>query len=132
MVEKKPLLTMVKLRTIDDGSQSLTDGSRALLDTLTMLCSFRTVEDLASFLFSPMFAELIGEDESWLVFEIGIYLDHTKTIELIPSKKEMLLADVQGSEVFENNIQIIESESEAVEMLSKWHLAVFNPTNRFE
>jgi hypothetical protein len=132
MVEEKPLLTMVKLRTIDNVSHSLSDESRALLDTLTMLCSFKTAEDLASFLFSPMFALLIGEGGPWVVFEIGIYLDHTKTIELIPSKKEMLLADVQASGVFEGHVQTIQTEGEAVRMLAKWHTAVFVPENRFE
>ena len=55
MEDEKPLLTVVKSRMVDDANPPLEPAEQALLDTLSMLCSFHTTEDLASFLCSPMF-----------------------------------------------------------------------------
>ena len=78
-MEESPVLTMTKSRVIDEQPE-LTPESAQLLDTLSGLCSFHTCEDLTSFLFTEMFRNLVGRGEPWVVFEIGIYLDHTKTV----------------------------------------------------
>ena len=74
------MFTMVKSTTDGDAPQELSEKSQGLLETLTMLCSFYSAEDLARFLFTPKFTELARQDEVWLGFEIGLYVDHTKTL----------------------------------------------------
>ena len=72
-MEDMPLLTMTKSRIVGIQPRLITK-SEALLDTLSGLCSFHTTEDLASFLFTEMFRELVGEGEPWIIFEIGVYI----------------------------------------------------------
>ena len=92
VMEELPLLTMTKSRIV--GVQpNISQESQALLETLSGLCSFHTCEDLASFLFTEMFRDLVGEGEPWIIFEIGVYKDHTKTIESIPVHDGITLAD---------------------------------------
>ena len=67
-MEKLPLLTMTKSRIIGD-QPTLSNESQALLDTLSGLCSFHTPEDLASFLFTDMFRNLVGAGESWIILK---------------------------------------------------------------
>jgi len=119
-MEDMPLLTMTKSRIV--GIQpSLIPKSEALLDTLSGLCSFHTTEDLASFLFTEMFRELVGEGEPWIIFEIGVYKDHTKTLELIPVYDGMTLADGFMTGGIPDNISIVKSESECSQALLNWH-----------
>ena len=119
-MEDMPLLTMTKSRIV--GIQpSLIPKSEALLDTLSGLCSFHTTEDLASFLFTEMFRELVGEGEPWIIFEIGVYKDHTKTLELIPVYDGMTLADGFMTGGIPDNMSIVKSESECSQALLNWH-----------
>ena len=77
-----PMFTMVKSQTLGEPPAALSEKSQGLLETLSMLCSFHTAEDLASFLYSPMFVELAQQGEVWLGFEIGLYVDHAKILDL--------------------------------------------------
>ena len=119
-MEDMPLLTMTKSRIVGD-QPSLLPKSKALLDTLTGLCSFHTTEDLASFLFTKMFKELVGEGEPWVIFEIGVYKDHTKTLELIPVHDGITLADGSLAGGIPGNISIVKSESDCSQALLNWH-----------
>ena len=76
MGEELPLLTMVKSKEINEVPDELTEQSIGLLGTLTSLCSFYSVEDFVSFIFSEKFIKIIDYDDPWVVFEIGLYLDH--------------------------------------------------------
>lgn len=119
-MEDMPLLTMTKSRIV--GIQpSLVPKSEALLETLSGLCSFHTTEDLASFLFTEMFRELVGEGEPWIVFEIGVYKNHTKTLELIPVHDGITLADGSLAGGIPGNISIVKSESDCSQALLNWH-----------
>lgn len=119
-MEDMPLLTMTKSRIV--GIQpSFTSKSEALLDTLSSLCSFHTTEDLASFLFTEMFRELVGKGEPWIIFEIGVYKDHTKILELIPVHDGVTLADGSMTGGIPDNISIVKSESECSQALLNWH-----------
>lgn len=131
MHEGKPLLTVVKSRIIDDPSPPLMPKDEGLLQTLSMLCSFHTTEDLASFLFSPMFLSLTENRPPFVVFEIGVYLDHTKTLELICSQEGVIFADVNASGAFENNIHRVEGEEDASKQLAHWHAMVYDEKQRF-
>ena len=124
-MEELPLLTMTKSRIVGEVPD-LSAKSQALLDTLSGLCSFHTTEDLASFLFTDMFRELIGFGEPWIIFEIGVYKEHTKTIESIPVHDGITLADGAMTGSIEGNVTIAKSQSECDSILSNWHNHVIN------
>ena len=119
MMEDLPLLTMTKSRIVGEQPK-LSDASTALLDTLSTLCSFHSCEDLASFLFTDMFRDLVGEGEPWIIFEIGVYKDHTKTIESIPVHDGITLADGAMTGGITDNITVVKSQAECSEILSFW------------
>ena len=125
IMEENPLLTMTKSRIVGD-QPNLSPKDQALLDTLSGLCSFHTSEDLASFLFTDMFRNLVGADEPWIIFEIGVYSDHVKTIELIPVHDGVTLADGAMTGAIENNVAIVKSESDCSTILSNWYNHVAN------
>ena len=118
-MEKLPLLTMTKSRIIGD-QPTLSNESQALLDTLSGLCSFHTPEDLASFLFTDMFRNLVGAGDSWIIFEIGVYKDHTKTVECIPVHDGITLADGAMTGGIPDNVAIIKLELDCSNTLSNW------------
>ena len=132
MEEKKPLLTLVKSRFVDDPTPALEVQEAGLIETLSMLCSFHTAEDLASFLYSEMFQGLVARRPPFIVFEIGVYLDHTKTLELIASEDGVLFADGQASGAFVDNIHKTENEQDAAKQLSHWHGVVYTSTGRYD
>ena len=98
-MDKLPLLTMTKSRILSDIPQ-LSEESMNLLNTLSGLCSFYTVGDIASFIFSAKFLDLIHSSESWIMFEIGVYKNHNLTLDLIPTNQYFILADSQKKEGF--------------------------------
>ena len=124
-MEELPLLTMTKSRIVGEVPD-LSAKSQALLDTLSGLCSFHTIEDLASFLFTDMFRDLIGFGEPWIIFEIGVYKEHTKTIESIPVHDGITLADGAMTGGIEGNLAIAKSQSECDSILSNWYNHVIN------
>jgi hypothetical protein len=56
--------------------------------------------------------------------ELGIYKDHTKTVELIPSKEEFVIADAGQSGVFENNLWRGLTAEDVVVAVNRWIGAV--------
>jgi len=98
-----PLLTMVKKQILAEKPPLSVDDEQ-LETTLCMLCSFYSLDDMMSFISSEKFRSLALREEAWIGFEIGVYKDHTKTVEFIPSAKEFILADSLMSGVFENNV----------------------------
>ena len=114
-----PLLTMTKSRVIDEIPE-LSKKSTALLHTLSSLCSFHTCEDLASFLFSDMFRELVSAPHPWVIFEIGIYKNHSIVIEAIPIENGIKLADAFMTGLIPGNVSDISSELECSQILNNW------------
>ena len=131
MEESKPLLTLVKSRFVDEATPALEPQEVGLLETLSMLCSFHTAADMASFLYSDMFQGLIGRRPPFIVFEIGVYLDHTKTLELIASEDGLLFADGKGSGAFVDNVHKVTNEQDAAQQLANWHRVVYTSTGRY-
>jgi hypothetical protein len=131
MGENLPLLTMVKSREIDEIPGGLSDDSFILLDTLNSLCSFYSVDDFINFIFSDKFKDLVNYPTPWIVFEIGMYLDHQKNMQLIASKNKILLVDNVGcgwnNGTFESDI-----EQDISREMKSWCELVFNPNSRFE
>ena len=119
-MEKLPLLTMTKSRIVGDRP-SFSEESQALLETLSSLCSFHTTDDLASFLFTDKFRNLVGLGAPWIIFEIGVYKNHTKTIEVIPVHDGITLADGSITGGIPDNISIVKSEAKCSKVLLNWH-----------
>lgn len=127
-----PMFTMVKSQTLGETPEALSEQSQGLLETLSMLCSFHTAEDLASFLYAPMFVELAQQGEVWLEFEIGLYVDHAKILSLIPSEKEIVFADNASTGVFEGSLHRCSGKEDAAARLNQWYSVVHSPESRFE
>ena len=124
-MSERPLLTMTKSRIIAQ-QPDLEPQSLGLLDTLSTLCSFYTCEDLASFLFSDIFRNVAGDDEPWIIFEIGIYAEHTKTVELIPVHDGVMIADGSMTGGIPNHVIVIKSEQDCSDTLATWYNHIMN------
>ena len=103
MVETNtPVLTLV-IKSIDsEGVAKLEEEIQGLIGTLSMLCSFLSVKDFCSFIFSEKFKQLTMQ-ELEIVFEVGIYSRHEITLQLSASDDGVILNDLSGQNCFENN-----------------------------
>lgn len=118
-----PLLTMVKAETLAVPPEF--DEVAANLDrTLTMLCSFLSLDDFMSFLASMPFTSYARTDEPWVMFEVGLYIDHTKTLQLIPKQASMTLVDPSMTGVFEDDIIDCDDENALKSALNTWLSAI--------
>ena len=132
MADDSQKFTMVKSQEIRDIPTDLSEKSRGLLNTLSMLCSFHSSEDLASFLHSEMFNDLTRQGEVWIGFEIGLYVDHTKTFDVFPSQKELVFADNSATGAFPENLHRCTDEEKTAEQLERWFSLVHSPDARFK
>ena len=130
--QQRPLLTLCKSTIIDGVPEWIDEKSLALMETLSGLCSFYNANDLAAFLFSEMFDSLVGNDEPWIIFELGIFKDHKKMIEVIAVQGNITLADSQSSGVFDNDIVVCNTSSEAEIAIMRWHDFVYDESGRFQ
>ena len=120
-----PLITLVIKSQNNDGVDLLADNEKSLLDTLSMLCSFLSVKDFCSFIFSDKFSNLTKYDLD-LVFEIGLYANHELTLELSLKKGKMRIDDLIDQGCFENN-SFEFSISEELEIgINNWLTYIFN------
>ena len=131
MGDNLPLLTMVKSREIDDKPVSLSEESKNLLNTLSSLCSFYTVDDFVVFIFSKKFKNLVESPSPWMIFEIGMYLDHQKNMQLIVSSDKIMLVDNVGCG-WNNGTFESSDEKEISREMKSWCEMVFEPNSRFE
>ena len=118
-----PLITLVKREEIA-GRPSLSEEDLALETTLSMLCSFLTLEDFISFLSTPMFASYAQRDKPWVVFEIGLYQNHTKTLQLYPEPNRLTVTDEAATGVLDQNVWNGQADAELVGLLRSWVGAV--------
>jgi hypothetical protein len=119
MVDEVPLVTLVKQRELD-ARPDLHAASQALESTLSMLCSFLSLEDLCSFLRSDPFTALARHPTPWVAFELGLYLDHTKTLQLIPEAGCLTLADDAMTGAMDGHVWQGEPDNAMLEVLSRW------------
>ena len=131
MGDNLPLLTMVKSREIDDKPVSLSEESKNLLNSLSSLCSFYTVDDFVGFIFSKKFKNLVESPSPCVVFEIGMYLDHQKNMQLIVSSDKIMLVDNVGCG-WNNGTFESSDEKEISREMKSWCEMVFEPNSRFE
>jgi len=125
MSDGTPLVTLVKAREID-ARPMLTKRDEALEQTLTMLCSFLSTEDLVSFLASSGFRELARQASPWLVFELGLYKDHTKTLQLVPEAAHITLADAAMTGVLDDHVWHGQPDAAMATLLEAWVATVAN------
>ena len=122
---KLPLLTMTKSRLLSEIPE-LNRESNVLLDTLSGLCSFYSVSDLASFLFSKKFCDLVECKDPWIMFEIGVYINHNLTLDLIPDGEKLILIDSQGNRGLNSDSVEIISEVNFTDVMTDWLERVIN------
>jgi len=87
-----PQLTLVIKSKAVGFSEIINGDDNNLIQTLSMLCSFYTVDDLCSFLYSDKFQSMDHELYQ-LVFEMGLYSDHQITLDIIPRGNSMTLGN---------------------------------------
>ena len=119
MAEEVPLLTLVKREEIA-SRPPLSAEDLALENTLSMLCSFWSLEDFISFLSSPMFESYARHDEPWVVFEIGLYRDHTKTLQLYPERERLTVTDEAMTGALDQHVWKGQADGALLHLLKTW------------
>ena len=76
--------------------------------------------------FSDIFRNLVTADEPWIIFEIGIYAEHTKTVELIPVHDGITIADGSMTGGIPNHVIVIKSEQDCSDTLATWYNHIMN------
>ena len=120
-----PLITLVIKSQNNDGLGLLDDNEKSLLDTLSMLCSFLSVKDFCSFIFSDKFSSLTKYDLD-LLFEVGLYANHEITLELSITKGKMKIDDLIGKGCFDNNSFDFSIFEELENGINRWLTCNFN------
>lgn len=112
-----PLLTLV-IKSIDtDRFDGLNEDNKSLVNTLSMLCSFMSIDDFVSFIYSPKFVNLINT-EIPVKFEIGLYTQHEIILDMIVEDNLITLTDCRN----QNYLQVGEccSKEDLFSSLNAW------------
>ena len=120
-----PLITLVIKSQNNNRLDQLADDEKSLLDTLSMLCSFLSVKDFCSFIFSDKLSSLTKYDLD-LVFEIGLYANHEITLELGITKEKMRIDDLIDQSCFDNNSFEFSTFEELENGINRWLTCIFN------
>ena len=120
-----PLITLVIKSQNNNRLDQLADDEKSLLDTLSMLCSFLSVKDFCSFIFSDKLSSLTKYDLD-LVFEIGLYANHEITLELGITKEKMRIDDLIDQGCFDNNSFEFSTFEELENGINRWLTCIFN------
>ena len=102
---------------------SLSNNQQMLIGTLSMLCSFLSVKDFCSFVFSKKFDDLMECDLD-LIFEIGLYTNHEVTLQLSESDGCLAITDLLGYDCFENGRVECTSDTDFESAINIWLSAV--------
>ena len=120
MVETNtPILTLVIKSIENEKIGQLEEEVQGLISTLSMLCSFLSVKDFCSFIFSEKF-ELLTKQDVGVVFEIGIYAQHEVTLELSSNSGGVKLSDLINQNCFENDYVICSNINDLESCLVSW------------
>ena len=120
MVETNtPILTLVIKSIENEKIGQLEEEVQGLISTLSMLCSFLSVKDFCSFIFSEKF-ELLTKQDVGVVFEIGIYAQHEVTLELSSNSEGVKLNDLINQNCFENDYVICSNINDLESCLVSW------------
>lgn len=120
MVETNtPVLTLVIKSIESEGVTKLEEEVQELVGTLSMLCSFLSVKDFCSFIFSEKFKQLAMQ-ELEVIFEVGIYSRHEVTLQLSSSVDGVILNDLIGQNCFENDLVICSTMDDLETIIVSW------------
>jgi len=122
--EGTPLLTMV-IKSPNDAVASINEQFTPLVNTLSMLCSFLSVDDFCSFIFSEKFIQL-NKQNIGFVFEVGIYSNHEKTLELICDNNEIILKDLLNQSCFDGDLINCSNKEDLQSNLNLWLSLIFS------
>tara|TARA_B100002052_G_scaffold62610_1_gene55708 strand:+ start:4804 stop:5178 length:375 start_codon:yes stop_codon:yes gene_type:complete len=114
-----PVLTLVIKSIESEGVTKLEEEVQELVGTLSMLCSFLSVKDFCSFIFSEKFKQLTMQ-ELEIVFEVGIYSRHEITLQLSASVDGVILNDLIGQNCFENDLVICSTMDDLEAIIVSW------------
>ena len=105
-----PLVTLV-IKSLDRKKvESLSESQKMLVGNLSMLCSFLSVKDFCSFVFSDKFDDLVKCDLN-LSFEIGLYTNHEVTLQLTINNGWLIIEDLFGDGYIDNRrIECVSSD----------------------
>lgn len=114
-----PLITLV-IKSLDHKKvESLSDSQKMLVGTLSMLCSFLSVKDFCSFVFSEKFDDLIECDLN-LSFEIGLYTNHEVTLQLTINNGRLIIEDLLGDGYIDDSRIECVSSDDFEATISNW------------
>lgn len=119
-----PLITMV-IKSLDaERANTLSEENKSLINTLSMLCSFMSIEDFVAFVYSSKFVSLIGTDIG-LQFEIGQYSNHEVILGMVVTNNSVVLTNCQN----QNYLETTEcwKKEELLFSLNQWIMRSLNP-----
>ena len=120
-----PLVTLV-IKSLDHKKvESLSDSQKMLVETLSMLCSFLSVKDFCSFIFSEKFDDLIECDLN-LSFEIGLYTNHEVTLQLTIDNELLIIEDLHGDGYIDDSRIECVSSDDFEATISNWLAAALS------
>ena len=120
-----PLVTLV-IKSLDHKKvESLSDSQKMLVETLSMLCSFLSVKDFCSFIFSEKFDDLIECDLN-LSFEIGLYTNHEVTLQLTIDNERLIIEDLHGDGYIDDSRIECVSSDDFEATISNWLAAALS------
>ena len=96
-----------------------------LVGTLSMLCSFLSVKDFCSFIFSEKFDDLIECDLN-LSFEIGLYTNHEVTLQLTINNGRLIIEDLLGDGYIDDSRIECVSSDDFEATISNWVASAFS------
>ena len=120
-----PLVTLV-IKSLDHKKvESLSDSQKMLVGTLSMLCSFLSVKDFCSFVFSEKFDDLIECDLNFS-FEIGLYTNHEVTLQLTINNGRLIIEDLLGDGYIDDSRIECVSSDDFEATISNWVASAFS------
>ncbi len=67
-----------------------------------------------------MFQNYAQHEEMWVSLEIGLYVDHTKTLQLYPEHHDLTIADEAMTGAFEEHLWKGQADGALVAALARW------------
>lgn len=119
------LLTLIIKNRKEIDSQLFSEEMGDLLDALSMLCSFYSSSDFASFIFSEKFLNLTNIDKK-IIFEIGIYFEDKKTLQLTSDGENIVLSDLINQNLFSGNCVVCQNSEYFEAKINEWLATVLN------
>lgn len=107
----------------DEHVKTLTEENKNLINTLSMLCSFMSIGDFITFVYSSKLVNLI-ETKIAIEFEIGLYSNHEIILDMVVTNNSVTLTDCQD----QNYLMTIEcaNKEELLLSLNQWIINSLN------